>query len=122
MSNRFEEKFEVDGLNMEDIKGVIKLISTSKEFNSAFHTSEFLEEKIEITDSLVKFLESYMAFLSVSSKSTVFKEKKLEILRLIGKLKMESELIKLKSGQQSLSKLKASAKNLEKKAQSAFSD
>ena len=99
----------------EEFDNISRIMSEPFVHNVEVKNLSGKKNKRELLELYVLFFTKYLGMKFVDSK-----EKKLSIIRIIDKLKMQLELLELKDGLTNITNIKSAAKTLGRKSQSAF--
>jgi hypothetical protein len=107
-------------LHETDIHNISELVAYAIDLKSSVESKKTVDSKESILDSLAGMLE-----MMLTTDIGLTREKKLNIIHLLSKLKANKEYMNLLKGsllnqQRSVSKLRASSKHMLEKSQSAF--
>ena|ERR1700710_2017795 len=107
-------------LQETDILRISELVAYAIDLKGTAELEKAVDSKESILDSLAKMLE-----MMLTSDINLTREKKLDVIHLLSKLKANKEHMKLVKGniadqQQAFSKLHAASEHMFKKSQSAF--
>ncbi len=107
-------------LQEADILRISKLVAYAIDLKGTAEMEKIIDSKESILDSLAKMLE-----MMLTADINLTREKKLDVIHLLSKLKANKEHMQLVKGsiadqQQAFSKLYAASEHMFKKSQSAF--
>ncbi|MES2701695.1 MAG: hypothetical protein V4649_03600 [Bacteroidota bacterium] len=110
-----ERMEEMSRIDEEAFDSFSDILFHSVSLNRQYKNHSSLIKKEELVGELISFLNKYLAL-----KVTASTRDKAQILTLIHKLTMQKELIEIQSGKLNIADIKAAAKRMGKKSQSAF--
>ncbi len=110
------QELEIEGnIQQQEFESMASFMFNSLAVHRVYKNSAILEKKEELLEELISFFNKYLAL-----KFTGSLKHKLEIISFIEKLTIQKELIELQTGKLNINNIKAAAKRMEKKSQSAF--
>lgn len=107
---------KINKIDQDDVDQLTKIMLSAFMLRESYKSSARLRKKERLLDSVITALTK---FLEV--KYSESEKKRLEMIKILSKLQMQKELLEIKKGEVQMKDIKAAAKKLGKKSQSAFS-